>query len=85
MSVLIILPVEGTNINKYINKLSIPNDEYQNIINGLKRKKVHLKLHKFEVKFSDIYNQVLMDLGMYNALNSKDAVFYWISRVIIYT
>ena len=54
MSVLIILPVEGTNINKYINKLSIPNDEYQNIINGLKRKKVHLKLPKFEVKFSDI-------------------------------
>ena len=65
--------------------LSVLNDEYQNIINGSKRKTVHLKLPKFEVEFSDILNQVLMDLGMYNALNSKDADFYWISRVIRYT
>ena len=93
LSALIILPVEGTNINKYINTLSISNDEYQNIINGLKQTKVHLKLPKFEVEFPDILNQVLMDLGMYNAFNSKDADFtglrseggIFISRVICYT
>ena len=73
--------------------MSISNDEYQNIINGLKKTKVHLKLPKFEVEFSDILNQVLIDLGMYNAFNSKDADFtglrseggIFISRVICYT
>ena len=34
MSAIIILPAEGTDINKYINTLSNSNDEYNKIING---------------------------------------------------
>jgi serpin B len=75
MSALIILPAEGTNINKYINTLSISNDEYNNIIKGLKPTKVHIQLPKFEVDFTDVLNQVLKDLGMYNAFSPKDADF----------
>lgn len=50
MSALIILPSEGTDINKYINGLSLSNTEYKQIIEGLKYEKVHLRLPKFELK-----------------------------------
>ena len=90
MSALIILPAEGTNINKYINTLAISNDEYSNIVKGLKHTKVHLQLPKFEVDFSENLNEVLKDLGMYNAFSSSNADFtglrgergLFISRVI---
>ena len=75
MSAIIILPAEGTDINKYINTLSNSNEEYSKIINGLDYAKVHLQLPKFELTFSDELNQILIDLGMYNAFSSKDADF----------
>jgi len=75
MSAIIILPAEGTDINKYINTLSNSNEDYSKIINGLAYAKVHLQLPKFELTFSDELNQILIDLGMYNAFSSKDADF----------
>ena len=75
MSAIIILPAEGTDINKYINTLSNSNDEYNKIINGFKRVQVHLQLPKFEVNFSENLNQILMDLGMNNAFLPRYADF----------
>ena len=75
MSALILLPVEGTDINKYITSLAISNEEYSKIINGLNIAKVHLQLPKFELNFSDNLNQILKDLGMFNAFNSQYADF----------
>ena len=90
MSAIIILPAEGTDINKYINTLSNSNEEYKKIIKGLSYVKVHLKLPKFEVNFSENLNEILKDLGMYNAFSSEYADFsglrkdggLFISRVI---
>ena len=75
MTALIILPAEGTDINKYINTLSTSSDEYNKIIDGLDYVKVHIQLPKFEVRFSEKLNEVLNDLGMYNAFNSNYADF----------
>ena len=75
MSALIILPSEKIGINKYIDTLSISNDEYKKIIEGLDYVKVHLQLPKFEVNFAQNLNQVLIDLGMYNAFSSQYADF----------
>ena len=75
MSAIIILPAEGTDINKYIDTLSISNGEYNKIIDGLKRAKVHLQLPKFELEFKEKLNEVLKDLGMYNAFSEIDADF----------
>ena len=90
MSAIIILPAEGTDINKYINTLSSSNEEYRKILKELSFAKVHLQLPKFELYFSDNLNQILIDLGMYNAFNSELADFsglrkdggLFISRVI---
>ena len=65
MTSLIILPIEGTDINKYINTLSTSKVEYNKIINGLDYVKIYIQLPKFEVSFSDKLNEVLADLGMY--------------------
>ena len=75
MSAIIILPAEGTDVNKYIDTLSISNSEYNKIIDGLKRAKVHLQLPKFELEFKEKLNEVLKDLGMYNAFSEIDADF----------
>ena len=75
MSAIIIFPAEGTDINKYINTLSNSSDEYNKIIEGFKTTQVHLQLPKFEVKFSEELNQILMDLGMNNAFDSGYADF----------
>ena len=75
MSAIIILPSEGTDINKYINSLSLSSNEYNQIIDGLKYAKVHLQLPKFELEFSQNLNEILKDLGMYNAFKPKDADF----------
>ena len=75
MTALIILPAEGTDINKYINTLSTSSDEYNKIIDGFDYVKVHIQLPKFEVRFSEKLNEVLNDLGMYNAFNSNYADF----------
>ena len=90
MSAIIILPAEGTDINKYINTLSISNNEYKNIIQGLKYSKVDIQLPKFELEFNQKLNEILKDLGMYDAFDPKDADFtairkendLYISRVI---
>ena len=75
MSAIIILPNEGNDINKYIDTLSISNEEYTKIISGLKRAKVHLQLPKFELKFKEILNGVLNDLGMLKAFSPLQADF----------
>ena len=75
MSAIIILPVKGTDINKFIDSLSISNGEYNKIIEGLDYKRVLLQLPKFELEFKEELNQVLQDLGMFNAFSSKDADF----------
>jgi len=75
MSALIILPSEQTDINSYINNLQISKDELSTLIKQLKTTKVHLQLPKFEVNFSETLNQILIDLGMYNAFSEYDADF----------
>ena len=90
MSAIILLPVEGTDINKYIDTLSISNEEYNKIIKGLNYAKVHLQLPKFELRFEETLNDVLINLGMYNAFDPIKADFrglreegdLFISRVI---
>ena len=90
MSAIIILPAEGTDINKYIDTLSISNEEYNKIIEGLNRAKVNLQLPKFELEFKETLNDVLSSLGMYNAFDPINADFtrlreegeLFISRVI---
>ena len=75
MSAIIILPSEEIDINKYIDTLSISNDEYSKIINGLEYAKVHLQLPKFELTYDQNLNEVLIDLGMYDAFSSEHADF----------
>ena len=75
MSAIIILPAEGTDINKYIDTLSISSDEYDKIIDGLNHVKVHIQLPKFELEFNENLNQVLKDLGMYEAFDENNADF----------
>ena len=75
MSAIIILPSEGTDINKFINSLSISSEEYDKIIDGLNYVKVHLQLPKFELEFKEKLNEILKDLGMYNAFSFEDADF----------
>ena len=90
MSAIIILPPEGTDINKYINTLSISNNDYNQIIQGLKYSKVDIQLPKFELEFNQNLNEILKDLGMSDAFNPDDADFtairkeddLYISRVI---
>ena len=75
MTALIILPAEGNDINKYIDTLSLSNEEYQKIVNGLQRAKVHLQLPKFELYFKENLNEVLADLGMIKAFEEFGADF----------
>ena len=75
MSAIIILPSEGTDINKYIESLSISNEEYNKINEGLNKAKVNLQLPKFELTFKETLNDVLISLGMYNAFNPGKADF----------
>ena len=75
MSAIIILPAKGTDINKYINSLSLSNNEYKQIIEGLKYAKVHLQLPKFELKFEQNLNEILKGLGMYEAFDENLADF----------
>ena len=90
MSAIILLPSEGTDINKYINTLSISNSEYNQIIQGLKYSKVDIQLPKFELEFKELLNEILKDLGMYEAFSPENADFtairkegdMYISRVI---
>ena len=90
MSAIVILPAEGTDINKYIDILSISNEEYNKIIKGLIYAKVNLQLPKFELTFKETLNDALSSLGMYNAFDPINADFrglreegnLFISRVI---
>ena len=75
MSAIVILPAEGTDINKYIDTLSISNDEYNKIINGLRNARVDLQLPKFELELTENLNEILIDLGMYDAFNPEKADF----------
>ena len=80
MSAIIILPSKGTDINKFINSLSISSEEYNKITIGLDYKKVLLQLPKFELEFEENLNKILQDLGMYNAFSPKDADFTGIKK-----
>ena len=90
MSAIVILPNEEIDINKYINSLSLSNSEYKQIIEGLKYSKVNLQLPKFELEYSKELNQILKDLGMYEAFslnyddftNLKKEKDLFINRVI---
>ena len=75
MSAIIILPAEGMDINKYINSLSLSNSEYKQMIEGLKYSKVHLQLPKFELEYKILLNDILKDLGMYEAFDPSMADF----------
>ena len=75
MSAIIILPAKGTDINEYIDTLSISNKEYNKIIKGLNYAKVNLELPKFELEFEDNLKDVLISLGMYNAFDENNADF----------
>jgi serpin B len=61
MSAIIILPSEGTDINKFINSLSISNEEYNKIIDRFNFVKVNLQLPKFELEFKDNLNEILKE------------------------
>ena len=75
MSAIIILPSEEIDINNYINTLSISNDEFSNILKGLKTAKVHIQLPKFELEMKETLNEILSDLGMYEAFDPVQADF----------
>ena len=75
MSALIILPSAQIDINTYISYLPNSRDEFSTLLKQLKRTRVHLQLPKFEVRFSEKLNQILIDLGMYNAFSDSDADF----------
>ena len=75
MSAIIILPSEDIDINKYIDTLSISNGEYSKIIDGLDYAKVHLQLPKFELTYEQMLNDILIDLGMYDAFSAENADF----------
>ena len=75
MSAIIILPSEEIDINKYIDTLSISKDEYSKIIKGLSWAKVHLQLPKFELEYEQNLNEILIDLGMYDAFDAENADF----------
>ena len=75
MSAIIILPAKGTDINKYIDTLSITNEEYNTIIKGFNYVKVNLQLPKFELEFKETLNDVLSSLGIYNAFDPMNADF----------
>ena len=75
MSALIILPSDQIDINTYINYLPNSRDEFSTLLKQLKITRVHLQLPKFEVRFSEKLNQILIDLGMYNAFSEDDANF----------
>ena len=75
MSAIIILPSKDIDINKYIDTLSISNNEYGNIIKGLKFALVHIQLPKFELEMKETLNEILSDLGMYEAFDSSKADF----------
>ena len=75
MSAIIILPSKGVDINKYINSLSLQNNEYNKITERLKYSKIHIQLPKFELEFNENLNQILIDLGMYEAFNEDLADF----------
>ena len=62
-------------INKYIDTLFISNEEFTQIIEGLKFAKVHLQLPKFELACNYSLSSVLGNLDMINALDEKNADF----------
>ena len=80
MSAIIILPSEENDINKYINTLSISNDEYKKILDGLNIVKVNLELPKFKLEFTQDLKETLIDLGMYNAFDNINADFSGIRK-----
>ena len=75
MSAIIILPSEGTDINKYIDTLFTSDEEFTQIIQGLKFAKVHLQLPKFELENNYTLSSVLGSLGMIEAFDENKADF----------
>ena len=75
MTAIIILPSEGTDINKYIDTLFTSNEEFNQIIKGLSPAKVHLQLPKFELACNYTLSGILANLGMINAFDENNADF----------
>ena len=90
MEGLIILPKDGYDINRYINKLN--QEEYYSIINSLNKQKVKLYLPKFEIKFQSNLEEIFKELGIKLAFNPDSADFssmiktekinFYINRII---
>ena len=53
----------------------ISKDEYSKIINRFTWAKVHLQLPKFELKYEQNLNEILIDLGMYDDFSAENADF----------
>ena len=75
MSAIILLPSEGTDINKYIDTLFNSNEGFKQINEGLNNAKVHLQLPKFELSCNYSLSGILASLGMHNAFNEDYADF----------
>ena len=70
LKALIILPKGEKDINNYI---KIFNKKiYENIIKGLFNQKIDLSLPKFEIKYEEELNEILMSMGMKEAFGSAD-------------
>ena len=70
LKALIILPKGEKDINNYI---KIFNKKiYENIIKGLFNQKINLSLPKFEIKYEEELNEILMSMGMKEAFGSAD-------------
>ena len=67
---LIILPKGEKDINNYIKNFN--KEIYENIIKGLFNQKIDLSLPKFEIKYEEELNEILMSMGMKEAFGSAD-------------
>ena len=71
MSALIILPNQNININEFINILDDDNEYLYTIIDNLKHSKVYLEMPKFEITYKESLKEVLKNMGVKLAFNTK--------------
>ena len=70
LKALIILPRKGNDINTYIKNFN--KEKYAEIIKGLNSTKTDLSLPKFEIKYEEELNEVLISMGMKEAFGVAD-------------
>ena len=88
MSAIIILPNQDIDINDFIQDLN--DEKLQKIIKRMNKQEVALKLPKFELEFSSLLNDVLMEMGMIDAFDQgkadltgmRDIKDIYVSRVV---